>query len=257
MQCGDSFDKDSIDKLIDGQKIDCLYTDPPFGMNLDTDFSHMGLHNIENKTIKTGAENKIYKKVEGDDKPFDPTFLLEYFKDIKEIFLWGANYYADKLPNLAMGKSSWFVWNKRVEDNKMDLSHVDFTLSEFELCWSKTKHRQRIINCMWFGFNGLQFEGKGSNKRIHPNQKPVRMIKTCFEYFLKEEHKNIVDLFGGSGSTLIACEETNRNCFMMEFDPKYCEDILNRYKKFTGSDKDIYLVRDGQKVHYSDIVSKI
>jgi DNA modification methylase len=251
--CGDSFDKKNIDKLINNNQIHCVYTDPPYGMNLDTDFSHMSY------SSDNGAGKKIYKKVEGDNKPFDPTFLLEYFKDIDEIFLWGANYYADKLTNLAMGKSSWFVWNKRVEDGKCDYSDVDFTLSEFELCWSKTKHRQRIINAVWFGYNGLQYEGKetfigrGSIKRIHPNQKPVRMIKKSFEYFLKENHKNIVDLFGGSGSVLIACEETGRNCFMMEYDEKYCEDIINRYIKYKQSDNDVYVIRLNEKVYWKDI----
>ncbi len=138
------------------------------------------------------------------------------------------------------------------------MGEVDFTLSEFELCWSKNKHRQRILRYVWFGFNGLQYEGKealqnkGAVKRCHPNQKPVRMIIQCFEWFLKENHKNILDLFGGSGSTLIACEEYNKNCFMMEFDPQYCEVIIDRYIKYVGNNNNVFIEdRDGKK-HISE-----
>jgi len=69
--------------------------------------------------------------------------------------------------------------------------------------------------------------------RVHPTQKPIALAEWAFDYF-----KNVLivlDLFGGSGSTLIACEKTNRHCRMMELDPKYCDVIIQRWEEFTGN----------------------
>ncbi len=70
--------------------------------------------------------------------------------------------------------------------------------------------------------------------RVHPTQKPVKLIADIFELFKEESKTNILDLFGGSGSTLIACEKTKRKCFMMELDPHYIDVIIARWEKFTG-----------------------
>jgi hypothetical protein len=99
LMCGDSFDDNYVDKLINNVIIDCVFTDPPYGMNLDTDFSGLSKNNNNNSR----AESKKYKKVEGDNIPFDPSYIIDKFKDVKEVFLWGANYFADKLPRLAGG----------------------------------------------------------------------------------------------------------------------------------------------------------
>ena len=249
--CGDSFSKENIQKLINGQKIDAVITDPLYGMNLDTDFSDM----------KCKLHGKKYKKVLNDDKPFDPTFFLRLFKDVKEQFWWGADYYADKLTDLSLGKSSWIVWDKRTDENISEegnkrIADADFTLSEFELCWSKTKHRRRIARISWFGIVGFQFEPEfkkdQNKKRFHPNQKPVRLYQWLINNLLKEEHKNIIDFFAGSGSLLIACEIEKRSFFGIEFDPQYVDGIVKRYIDYTGRE-DIKLIRDGKETQFSEI----
>lgn len=71
--------------------------------------------------------------------------------------------------------------------------------------------------------------------RVHPTQKPLNLIAQIFKKFDKNnEYNNIVDLFGGSGSTLIACEQLNRKCYMMELDPHYIDVIIQRWENFTG-----------------------
>jgi DNA modification methylase len=258
LMCGDSFDVNCINKLLDGVQIDAIFTDPPYGMNLNTDFSKIkGISKHPSVAI-----SKSYKTIEGDNKPFDPGFILQHFKNIDEIFLWGANYYAEKLPNLAMSQSSWIVWDKRVEmdnDNKIkEAITVNFNLSEFELCWSKKKHKQKIARFLWFGMKGLQSEGEettahaGHLKRVHPNQKPVRMINWFFNEYLQKQ-KNILDLFGGSGSTLLACHQSQKNCFMMEYDPQYVEIIIARFIKLYG-DKEIIMIRNNQRISYNEII---
>ena len=96
---------------------------------------------------------------------------------------------------------------------------------------------------MWFGFNGTQFEPEkgvggivGSSnavKRIHANQKPVRLYTWMFDNYLKEEHKNIWDGFLGSGSILIACEISNKNLYGIEYEEEYCQMVIERYLDFT------------------------
>ena len=89
--------------------------------------------------------------------------------------------------------------------------------------------------------------------RVHPTQKPLNLISQIFKKFDKNnEYNNIVDLFGGSGSTLIACEQLNRKCYMMELDPHYISVIIERYINFTGND--VYRINpDGTKTNWNDI----
>ena len=87
----------------------------------------------------------------------------------------------------------------------------------------------RIYHQLW---NGMIREGE-KEKRVHPTQKPIRMLSEILQDFSKK-NEIILDVFGGSGSVLIACEELNRNCYMMELDPKYVDVIIKRYEDFTG-----------------------
>ena len=101
--CGDATKKEDVDRLMGGEKADMVFTDPPYGMDLDTDYSKMP------STKKEG--NKTYKPVIGDDCEFNPQLILDYFSYCQEIILFGADYYARTLPN-----GSWYVWDKRVEE---------------------------------------------------------------------------------------------------------------------------------------------
>ena len=236
--CGDSAVQADIERLIDGLTIDMIFTDPPYGMNLDTDFTSMS----EYSRSSFKAEGKKYKPVIGDDGDFDPGFMLQYFKKVKEIFLWGADYYADKLINRKKG--SWFVWDK-----KKGLEAVNFSLAEFELCWSKNKHARKILRYQWFGACGMQHEkGEINNKRVHPNQKPTEMIVWFLHEFSRKE-SIIWDGYLGSGSTIIACEKTGRRCLGIEIDPDYCDVIVERYRRFCDRNGiPISIKRNGEPV---------
>jgi len=207
--CGDATKIEDVEKLMDGKKADMVFTDPPYGMDLDTDYSGM----------KGWHKGKKYDLVIGDDKPFD----IRWFDwiDCKEQFWWGADYYVETLPNF--GKDgSWMVWDKRVDESKDKMFG-----SGFEMLWSKQRHQRRLIRQMWAGFMG----DAEASKRVHPTQKPSKLaIKIISEY--GKDGDIVLDLFGGSGSTLIACEQSDRTCYMMELDPKYCDVIRKRYAKF-------------------------
>ena len=207
VMCGDSTSSDDVAKLMNGEKADMVFTDPPYGMNLDTNYKDIY------KNAKSKTENQ--KKVIGDDKQFNPTFLLSF---CKEVFIWGADYFCQTLPI----NGSWFVWDKKIGKGKIG--------NEFELCWSKQKHKKEVLEIEWAGFRGME---KDDGKRIHPTQKPI----TLCNYFIDKFSVNgniIIDLFLGSGSTLIAADKLKRKCYGMELDEKYCDVIIERWEQFTG-----------------------
>lgn len=226
LMCGDSTNKDDVDKLMNGNKADMVFTDPPYGMNLDTDFSGM-----KSKIFKGGNGGNYYD--EGIVDTFTPEMLKTIFDlNIKETFIWGANYFAELIPN--RNKGSWIVWDKRsndTDDVEADYSSDKMYGSCFELCWSKNKHKQDIARIKWAGMFGM--EKQDTKTRVHPTQKPIALC----EWFIKrysDDNNSILDLFGGSGSTLIACEQLNRKCYMMELDEKYVDVIIDRWEKYTG-----------------------
>jgi DNA modification methylase len=222
LMCGDSTSIDAVDKLMDGQKADMVFTDPPYGMFLDTDYDSMFAADKAHR--KTG---KRFDEVAGDHDDFAPELIstiFTAFPDAKEIFIWGADYFSDLIPNRKDG--SWVVWDKRTNENMDKVSG-----NTFELCWSKQKHKRLIARILWSGHHGMAKDD--TKTRVHPTQKPVELVSWFFDQWGKD-CKSVADLFGGSGSTLIACEKTNRQAHLMELDPKYCDVIVKRWQDFTG-----------------------
>jgi DNA modification methylase len=203
LMCGDSTAITDVERLMNGEKADMVYTDPPYGISYKSP-SGKGLTNRGDYAI-----------IKGDDKPFDPSCLFSYSE---KIITWGANHYANKLPNSAC----WLVWDKREGD-------AINNNSDCELAWCSDGGSARLFHHKW---NGMIKASEKNEKRVHPTQKPLALHEWVFQ--ISEAGKIILDLFGGSGSTLIACEKTNRKCFMMELDPLYCGVILDRWQKFTG-----------------------
>lgn len=214
--CGDSTDAAMVSTLVGQERMDMVFTDPPYGMNLNVDYDEM-FKNDASKIMFTG---KRFKKIEGDEKDYDPSpiFLIE----AKDYFIWGADYFYDKLPS----KGSWAAWDKRTNES---LDKVVGNTTEF--CWSKNPHRRMTARVLWSGHHGMKKDD--TKKRVHPTQKPVALVEWFFSNYASN-HNTIVDIYGGSGSTLIACEKTNRKCFMMEIDPHYCDVIVARWEKYTG-----------------------
>ena len=210
--CGDATKKEDVDLLMDGKKADMVFTDPPYGMDLDTDYSKL-------KGTKKSPNAKGYKwnKIIGDDKEFNFSTCFKLVEYVKEQFWWGADYYFNQLPK----NGSLFVWQKR---DKADHKMIG---NDFEICWSKKKHKKATFWKRWVGFDSIEH----GYKRLHPTQKPIDLIIWFFE---KYEGEKVLDMFLGSGSTLIACEKTNRKCYGMEIDPHYCDVIVKRWEEFTG-----------------------
>lgn len=197
--------------LIKIKKADLVFTDPPYGINIVGDNGKVGAGNL--------AKNKVYSKVIADDttetaqKAYE---ILKMFSD--KLIIWGGNYFTDFLDF----SDGWLIWDKRCEMNSNN-----FADGEMAYCSFHTP--VRIYRQLW---NGMIREGE-HEERVHPTQKPVKMLSEILQDFSKE-NDTVLDVFGGSGSTLIACEQLNRKARVMELDEKYCDVIIKRWEQLTG-----------------------
>lgn len=217
LMCGDSTKIEDVEKLMNGQKADFFFGDPPYGMRLDTNYSLMHSYN-------SMGYSKKHERVIGDDADFDAGLVVPIVDSIKDQIWFGADYYAHSLGDTEHS-GSWGVWDKRVEESQDKIFG-----SCFELFWSRQKRKRVIYRFRWAAF----FTQGEKREYNHPTSKSVKMISKLLEDYSNGD--NVLDLFGGSGSTLIACEQTNRTCYMMEIDPKYCDVIRKRYSKFIGKE---------------------
>jgi 16S rRNA G966 N2-methylase RsmD len=203
--CGDATRREDVARLMGGAKAHMVFTDPPYGISVQ--MNNPG-------TVCKG-------KIAGDETTAAAVAAFEYCAalNIPTIF-WGANHYtADaKLPNA----KCWICWDKQEAENHIDQADCEFA-------WSNIDQPARVFHHLWSGFRRDSEKGE---RRVHPTQKPVALIEAIFAQF--KAGKIVLDLFGGSGSTLMACEKTDRACRVMEIDPVFVDVIVARWEAFTG-----------------------
>lgn len=220
---GDSTDESMINILMNGKKIDLIYTDPPYGINEKGDRKGRGNENKSDTKIMAKGGN--YKDFKDDtiDYAVKALEITEKLNIPRQIW-WGANYYAHAIPQT----NNWIIWDKRVEE-KYSNTNGDCEMAYVKSQWSSI----RIFRHLWMGLIKGSEQGQA---RVHPTQKPVALAEWCFDYY-KADFKNVMDLFTGSGTTLIACENKNKNAFCMEFEPHYAQVIVQRYVDYTSNPK--------------------
>ena len=226
--CGDATSREDVERLMGGERADMVFTDPPYGVNAVhnrrvVSDAPIGFGKTTGQDFPGLVKARAYLPVTNDDKPFDPTFLIG-LADSAVIF--GGNYFHDKLP---LGWR-WIVWDKI--SLSMDSAWRPF--GDCELAWTNLEGRAiKIYRHLWAGLCRAGNRNEEMAERIHPTQKPVGL---CAEMLsdLSENESKVIDPFLGSGSTLIACEKTNRRCFGMEIEPLYCDVILDRFLSFSG-----------------------
>ena len=175
-----------------------ILSDPPYGINFNTKGKSSGRGNL--------CEAVDYEPVHGDNQPFDPSLCLAHPTMVKILF--GANHYADKLPS----SPSWIIWDKRD-----GLSSNDF--ADCELAWSDDGRPCRIFRNMW---SGMLKASEKNMKRVHPTQKPIKLMKWCLQEYGNKDYL-VLDPYMGSGTTLIACKELNTSAIGIEISEAYCE----------------------------------
>lgn len=189
--------------------IHALVADPPYGIS----YSHSG-HSGKGFTK---ARCKVNSAILGDDQPFDPRPLLNL---APKIILWGANHYADRLPPA----SRWLCWDKICSPNQ----YGRWTFSDMELAWTNLKGTARMIGHLWNGCRRAGEENSFIAQRVHPTQKPVRVMDWCLELCGLADNSLVVDPYCGSATTGIAALRRGHRFIGMELDPAHFETAVAR-----------------------------
>lgn len=169
--------------------------------------------NANKQTLGTGK--KQFHR--GDDWDVEVPDFYYVLAIVDKAIVWGGNYFADNLPV----NNDWLCWHKKNDG---------LSFSEFELAWSNIGKNCRIFQHHW-----------GGETKLHPTMKPVKVIEWCIN--LIDDTKPILDIFCGSGSTMVAAHQLKRKCYGMELDPKYCQVIVDRMRKL---DPSLTIKRNGE-----------
>jgi DNA modification methylase len=218
LMCGDSTSIDAVDKLMDGQKADMVFTDPPY--------------NIDYQGVKD-KRDKIKNDKMSDDSFVD--FLRQSLMGCETMYVccsWQyAHLFKQAMTDLARAPKAMIIWNKI-----NPAQHLDKYFKQHEVIfyYGDFGGQKTLRGDIW--------EMKRQRNTVHPTMKPVELIDMAMVD--QPDKKIIYDAFGGSGSTLISCEKNHRFCRMMELDEKYADVIIKRWQDFTG--KQATLASTGQ-----------
>lgn len=233
LMCGDATKEKDLVSLLGGDKVDMVFTDPPYNVN----YEGMKFEGIlgDNQT-----EAEFIK------------FSLDFMKRIKESLRWGGSFY------ICSGYSSYPIFLYAAKRTGLEFSTpIVWVKNASALGWSDYRHkhemvlrgrnkRQKKAQPILYGWNGgkhyfldTRFEAdvwevkkRTSNTMMHPTQKPVALIRRALKNSSKQGD-TIIDMFAGSGSTIIAADQMQRRCLAMELDPRYCDVIIKRFSTFT------------------------
>ena len=235
--CGDSTDSDQVAKLMNGEKADMVFTDPPYNV----DFQGQELSNTTKNGVQVlhhkGANSK-HEKIKNDSIPDDE--FLNFMKQVLSnilLFNQGAWYFSfcDLKLDLLLTplKEMGFIWKSIIiwKKNQATLSGKDY----------KSRYEPIVYGCPQNSFYGERYKQEDIwefqrtlKNDLHPTMKPIALIENALNNSSKKGMK-ILDLFLGSGSTMVAAHQLNRKCYGMELDPKYCQVIIDRMHKLDSS----------------------
>ena len=273
LMCGDSTSKDDVSELIDGNVMDMCFTDPPYNVNYESantgKIINDNMSDNEFLTFLIAA----FKMIVFSLKPGGAFYIchadsegLNFRKAVKSVgllmkqcIIWVKNsfvlgrqdYHWQHEPILygwKDGAAHYFTDDRTKSTVIDDWKDTDFSkMKKFELIefLNKLKTEQNVST-------SIIREDKPKRNPDHPTMKPIRLCARCIQNSCRRNEK-VIDLFGGSGSTLIACEQINRSAYLMELDPKFCDVIVRRYIQTFHDSKNIFLIRNGQKMTFEDL----
>ena len=267
LMCGDSTDADAIVRLMDGEKADLLLTDPPYNVAVsnskgktiqnddmpDADFLRFleSAFVAADASMRSGAAFYIWH-ADSEGLNFRQACKSAGW-NVRQNLVWVKNQAAlgwqdyqwkheSCLYGWKDGAAHYFIKNRKQTTVIDDEINIDL-LSVDEL-------RELVRNA--YELSTVMREDKPTKSADHPTMKPLNLIKRQVKNSTKRGWK-VLDIFGGSGTTMLACEELSRKCYMMELDERYVSVIINRYLNFTGRKDEIFCIRDGQKLTYDEV----
>lgn len=225
--CGDCTKKETLTKLIQNNKIDCLITDPPYGVDYNNKNEFLNKYDKGNLN-----QTPIINDAIDDYKQFFTKVLQnikQFLNDYNTVYI--------------------FMSGVQLHNLRISIDETGYKFSQY-LIWLKNNHvlsrldyQPKTEYCLYGWYNHHKFYGefntdvlefpRPQKSKLHPTMKPIPLISKLIQNSTKEK-MNILDVFGGSGTTLIACEQLNRNCYMIELSPEYCQTIINRWEEYTG-----------------------
>ena len=243
LMCGDATSAEDVAKLMDGKKANIIVTDPPYGVSFK---SSDGL-SIQNDSLKG---DEFYQ------------FLLQAFNNMADNLTKGGAAYVFHADTEGLNFRKAFIdagfhlagcciWVK----NSLVLGRSDYQWQHEPVLYGFLQngnhpwYSDRKQTTIW------NFDKPKRNKN-HPTSKPLDLLGYPIQNS-SQANGIIIDTFGGSGSTMMACEQTNRICYMMELDEKYASVILRRYVEDGGNPDDVYCIRDGKRINYADVVIEV
>lgn len=243
LMCGDATSKEDVDLLTGEKKANLILTDPPYGVSFK---SSSGL-TIQNDSIK---DEEFY------------TFLLQAFSCMASHLEQGGSSYIFHADTEGLHFRKAFIdagfhlagvciWVK----NALVLGRSDYQWQHEPVLYGFLKngkhswYSDRKQTTIW------NFDKPKRNEN-HPTSKPLDLLSYPIRNS-SQENAIVLDTFGGSGSTLMACEKTNRICYTMELDEKYASVILRRYVEYTGDSENVFVMRKGKRIAYQDLVKEV
>ena len=241
--CGDATNEDDVATLMDGKRANLIVTDPPYGVSFKSssgltikndsmkddefyNFLYKSFANMVAHTESGGSAYVFHADTEG--LTFRKAFIDAGFH-LAGVCIWAKN-------SLVLGRSDYQWQHEPV---------LYGFLQNGKHRWYSDRKQTTIWN-----FN------KPKRNENHPTSKPLDLLSYPIRNS-SQENAIVIDTFGGSGSTLMACEETNRICYTMELDEKYASVILRRYVESTGDADGVYVIRGGVKIPYADLVKEV
>lgn len=254
LMCGDSTNADDVEKLMNGNIADLVVTDPPYNVNISnsegmtiendnmqdeafSDFLNAAFYNLSN-VLKEGGSFYIWH---GDSESIN--FRISCMNNqllVKQCLIWVKNNF-----NLGRQDYQWkhepclYGWKEGASHYFIDEFTNSTVIEDKGIDLDKLKKDEAIGMLKQIYDNGISttviHEDKPLKNDLHPTMKPINLLGRLIRNSSKKEEV-VLDLFGGSGSTLIACEQLDRNCYMMEYDPVYVDVIIERWEAFTGKE---------------------
>lgn len=245
LMCGDACSESDVAALMREDFADMVFTDPPWNVNYGaTEHPSWKQRTILNDSMTTEEFKKFldsaFKVMNKFSKPGCMTYVVMSAQEWGNLML--------SLKENGYHWSSTIIWNK----DRLVLSRKDYH-TKYEPIWYGWSDGSARLHPLTDRQQCDVWDiPRPSVSELHPTTKPVELVVRAIKN--SSNMKDIVlDLFGGSGTTLIACEETDRRCRMMELDEKYADVIVKRYIDKVGSDADVFVLRDGEKIRYVDI----